>query len=171
MVQTAYLAVEGMHCASCSGRVERVLRAVPGVDTAAVNLATNSATVGFADGKVEVETLIAAVTAAGYAARLPTPDGPSAIERTAHDIAALRTNTRLALALALPVVALAMGPHMVPALHHLVMATIGEQASTLSSPSARWRRLPIPPRRPLPPPCCPPMPAPSISRRQRQSWR
>lgn len=35
--------VEGMTCASCVGRVERALQAVPGVKTAAVNLATERA--------------------------------------------------------------------------------------------------------------------------------
>ncbi|WP_146752498.1 heavy-metal-associated domain-containing protein, partial [Serratia quinivorans] len=32
------LPVEGMTCASCVGRVERALKAVPGVDSASVNL-------------------------------------------------------------------------------------------------------------------------------------
>ena len=35
--------VEGMTCASCVGRVERALQAVPGVKNAAVNLATERA--------------------------------------------------------------------------------------------------------------------------------
>jgi copper chaperone CopZ len=35
---TAELSVEGMICASCVGRVERVLKAVPGVAEAVVNL-------------------------------------------------------------------------------------------------------------------------------------
>ena len=35
------LPVEGMTCASCVGRVERALQAVPGVKTAGVNLATD----------------------------------------------------------------------------------------------------------------------------------
>ena len=37
------LEVEGMTCASCVGRVERALKAVPGVATASVNLATERA--------------------------------------------------------------------------------------------------------------------------------
>lgn len=37
------LPIEGMTCASCVGRVERALTAVPGVQTAAVNLATERA--------------------------------------------------------------------------------------------------------------------------------
>ncbi|WP_163823240.1 cation transporter, partial [Proteus mirabilis] len=37
---TISLAIEGMTCASCVGRVERALKAVPGVVQAHVNLAT-----------------------------------------------------------------------------------------------------------------------------------
>ena len=43
--RTTELAVEGMTCASCVGRVERALRKVPGVSEASVNLATERATV------------------------------------------------------------------------------------------------------------------------------
>ncbi|WP_246687942.1 heavy metal-associated domain-containing protein, partial [Methylobacterium sp. WL93] len=43
--ETVDLAVTGMTCASCAGRVEAALRAVPGVSTAAVNLATEQARV------------------------------------------------------------------------------------------------------------------------------
>ena len=37
--------IEGMTCASCVGRVEKALKAVPGVSEAQVNLATEPATV------------------------------------------------------------------------------------------------------------------------------
>ncbi|NIV39058.1 MAG: hypothetical protein GWN58_59470, partial [Anaerolineae bacterium] len=39
------LEIEGMTCASCVGRVEKALKAVPGVSEAEVNLATERATV------------------------------------------------------------------------------------------------------------------------------
>lgn len=44
-VQEVDLSIGGMTCASCSGRVERALRKVPGVQQATVNLATESARV------------------------------------------------------------------------------------------------------------------------------
>ena len=59
------LAIGGMSCASCVGRVERALLAVPGVQRAAVNLATEQARV---DGSAELAGLIAAVKKAGYEA-------------------------------------------------------------------------------------------------------
>jgi Cu+-exporting ATPase len=60
------LPIDGMTCASCVGRVERALAAVPGVASASVNLATESATVAAPPG-ADVDALIAAVERAGYA--------------------------------------------------------------------------------------------------------
>jgi P-type Cu+ transporter len=59
------LPVGGMTCASCVSRVEKVLRAVPGVRSASVNLATESATVVARTGTA-AEALAAAVRKAGY---------------------------------------------------------------------------------------------------------
>ncbi len=44
-VRTHTIAIEGMTCASCVGRVERALKAVDGVVQARVNLATETAEV------------------------------------------------------------------------------------------------------------------------------
>ena len=62
------LVIDGMTCASCVARVERALQAAPGVTAASVNLATEKATVS---GAASLEALVAAVRAAGYAARVP----------------------------------------------------------------------------------------------------
>jgi len=69
--QTQDLAVVGMTCASCVGRVERALAAVPGVASAAVNLATGRATVR-GDG-VDRQALVRAVEKAGYEVPAPAP--------------------------------------------------------------------------------------------------
>ena len=47
---TLDLGVGGMTCASCVARVERALKKVPGVQEVAVNLATESARITYADG-------------------------------------------------------------------------------------------------------------------------
>ncbi len=64
----ARLAIAGMTCASCAGRVEQALRAVPGVVSADVNLALEAATARFAPDAVEASALTKAVAQAGYAA-------------------------------------------------------------------------------------------------------
>jgi Cu+-exporting ATPase len=57
--------IDGMTCASCVARVEKALRAVPGVQEASVNLATEKATVQAASD-TDFDTLAAAVEKAGY---------------------------------------------------------------------------------------------------------
>ena len=59
--------VMGMSCAACSSRVERAVSALPGVESCSVNLLTNSMSV---IGEVSEETVISAVTRAGYSASL-----------------------------------------------------------------------------------------------------
>jgi P-type Cu+ transporter len=59
------LNIGGMTCASCSSRVERALKRVPGVTSAEVNLATETAHV---TGTVTYPDLAAAIVRAGYQA-------------------------------------------------------------------------------------------------------
>ena len=65
------LPIEGMTCASCAVRVEKKLNKLDGV-SAAVNYATERASVQFDAGAVSPEQLVAAVESAGYKAALPT---------------------------------------------------------------------------------------------------
>ena len=69
------LAVDGMTCGKCVGRVERALRGVAGVTSATVQLHPGAAVV---EGSASPHQLIAALEAAGYPAR---DAGPSATSR------------------------------------------------------------------------------------------
>jgi Cu+-exporting ATPase len=72
------LPIEGMTCASCVARVEKALKKVPGVGSAEVNLATETATVTLAAG-ARPEALVEAVHKAGYETHLaPKPQAPAA---------------------------------------------------------------------------------------------
>lgn len=64
------LAIQGMTCASCAGRVEKSLLKVPGVVTAEVNLALETAQVTGSSANVTADKLVAAVTGAGYQAQV-----------------------------------------------------------------------------------------------------
>jgi len=59
------LAISGMSCASCVARLEKALRAVPGVIAASVNLATESANVT-SDATTTLGSLQQAIERAGY---------------------------------------------------------------------------------------------------------
>ncbi|GHF58078.1 Cu+-exporting ATPase [Deinococcus metalli] len=60
------LGVQGMTCASCVGRVERGLNKVPGVEHAAVNLATERATVTYDPAQTNPAALLDKVRDVGY---------------------------------------------------------------------------------------------------------
>jgi Cu+-exporting ATPase len=122
------LEVDGMTCASCVGRVERALKAQPGVTSASVNLATGIARATIVSGVTNAGILADAVSEAGYSARLAVAAG-AAIQGPADERATLRGRLVLAAVLALPVVVLAMGTHAIPAFHHWVMAVLGEANS------------------------------------------
>lgn len=124
------LSVEGMTCASCVGRVERALRAVPGVAQATVNLATQKAEVVF-DGAAQPESAVQAVVKVGYEAQLLQDQAAqdSLSERQELEAATLKRHLWQAMVLTLPVFIVEMGGHMVPALHHFIDATIGTRVS------------------------------------------
>ncbi|WP_275542385.1 heavy metal translocating P-type ATPase [Inquilinus limosus] len=128
---TVELAIQGMTCASCVARVEKKLKSVPGVTGAAVNLATERGTVRFARGAVQPAALEQAVRDAGYDARRIGADDAGDRERDARaaETKALGRSLAVAAVLTLPVFVLEMGTHLVPAVHGLVMATIGIQES------------------------------------------
>ncbi len=65
--QRLELAIGGMTCASCAGRIERALAQVPGVQSVSVNLATERAVLQVLGG-VRTDALLAAVQHAGYSA-------------------------------------------------------------------------------------------------------
>jgi heavy metal translocating P-type ATPase len=127
------LRISDMTCASCVGRVERALRAAPGVLSADVNLATETAAVEYLIGAITPAELVALSTAAGYPAKLTQPDDTEdqgmRKEREAADLARM---TWIAAALALPVFVVEMGGHIFPALHHFIANTVGMQASWIA---------------------------------------
>ena len=63
-----------MSCAACQARVEKAVSGVPGVDSCAFSLLTNSMGV---EGSASPEDIIRAVTDAGYGARLKSEDNPA----------------------------------------------------------------------------------------------
>jgi len=77
------LPIEGMTCASCVNRIERFLNKTPGVETAAVNLATERATILVDPSLAGRDELVKAVEAAGYDVR---PESPAAAEATSASL-------------------------------------------------------------------------------------
>jgi P-type Cu+ transporter len=95
------LELEGMTCASCAARIERKLNRLDGVQ-AAVNYATEQATVSYDPRRVAADDLIRAVEAAGYGAAL------SSRAETEDATSSLRLPLVLGAALTAPLTALAL---------------------------------------------------------------
>ncbi len=114
ITETLSLRIIGMTCASCTARVERTLRTVPGVLDAAVNLAGETARVT-ATAPADLAALVAAVRRAGYEAM---PSGTDARPDGAARDAAERLRVVAALALAaplvLPMLLMPFGVHLMP---------------------------------------------------------
>jgi len=84
------LPVVGMTCASCVTRIERFLARADGVADAAVNLATERATVHFDPERIDRGGIVAAIQAAGYEVAAPASTG----EAVADDGDAARATER-----------------------------------------------------------------------------
>jgi Cu+-exporting ATPase len=106
-----------MTCASCAARIEKKLNRLDGVE-ATVNYATEKAKVTFRED-VTVSDLIATVEATGYTAREPRPEtdrsddsasGDGSAQEESDELRPLRQRLTAAVALAVPVIAMAMVP-------------------------------------------------------------
>ncbi|GHE06198.1 ATPase [Defluviimonas sp. 20V17] len=120
------LAVEGMTCASCVGRVERALTRAPGVLEATVNLATERAKLRYLPAMTDAGALAAVVTDAGYAAH-PIGDATEAAADEADKRRATRRamgrDVALAAGFGALIVIISMGATFVPGFARVLQAT------------------------------------------------
>jgi Cu+-exporting ATPase len=107
-IQTLTLPVEGMTCASCVSRVEKVLNRVEGVEGATVNLATEKATIKFDASQTTEEQMAAVVAEAGYTLVLPKSQAKSDETETVDAYTKLRKEFIISAAFTLPVMILSM---------------------------------------------------------------
>lgn len=97
--------IEGMHCTSCAGIIERVLKKVPGVKEANVNFAAEKATVIYNESVCKIDDLINAVKKAGYnAIVIDQADGKFESKKRQREMHALGKKFRFSLILSLPMV-------------------------------------------------------------------
>ncbi|MDR0888397.1 MAG: heavy metal translocating P-type ATPase [Coriobacteriales bacterium] len=104
------LPIGGMTCASCVSRVEKALNGVDGVTKAAVNLATEKATISYDVNAVRPSAMREAVKRAGYSVgdMNMTFEQKEAIERHSLNMSWLRFI--ISCVFAIPLMYLAMGP-------------------------------------------------------------
>ena len=121
-LQRAELSLLGLHCAGCAGTVEKALAAVPGVSRADANFATKRAAVVYDPHQTGVEKLREVIRREGYDSLAPD-DGSDGTALESAELQAqmdeekrLRERFLLAAILTAPVVLLAMGGHLIPAM-------------------------------------------------------
>ena len=102
----------GMSCASCVGKVEKALIALPGVIEATVNLANEKAYVKAFAGNIDIPQLLQAVKDSGFDAQPVSEDHDDKTEQKEQEIQLLKRDLWIAAILTLPVFILGMGEHM-----------------------------------------------------------
>ena len=121
VTEKATIGVSGMTCASCVARVERAIKALPGVVDAAVNLTMESATVEYLPATVSRERIAQAIRQAGYepAAADEAPNAEQS--RQERELRALRRDLIFAAAFTLPLVLISMAPMVLPSVRALML--------------------------------------------------
>lgn len=113
-LQHIHLAISGMTCASCSARIERLVRKVPGVLDCSVNLANEQAYIQ-ALSSVEPNDLIAAISKAGFQAHIQQDHASKQqTKRTRREQYQLIVALLLAAPLVLPMLGMPFGWHWMP---------------------------------------------------------
>jgi Cu+-exporting ATPase len=134
VLTTAHFSIAKMTCDACVKTVEEAFRGVEGVVETKVNLATGTGAVRFVASATSAAEIARAATETGYPTRVIKPGAPepSLDDNRRSEGAALNRATLIALALTLPVLALEMGSHLFPAVHHFVMERIGAQEARIA---------------------------------------
>jgi len=109
---TLQLDIEGMHCASCSSRIENVLSKLPGILTAEVNLAAEKGTVTYLPSTIKQRTIREKISSLGFQAQAATTDDNDFARKrrkTAAQLAAMKKRLIATFVFAIPLLTISMG--------------------------------------------------------------
>ncbi len=106
------ISIAGMSCASCVLKIEKSLKAVKGVYDAKVNFTSTKAYVSYEKGIVTRELLVKAIEKAGYTTIEEKPGVDVEKETREKEIAVLKVKFSVAVIFGLPLLYVAMAPHM-----------------------------------------------------------
>lgn len=102
LTQKTEFDVQGMTCAACSSRIEKVLNKQAGVKQASVNLATESAVVEYNPNTLEIPDIIGRIKKLGYDANEKTDANAAAEDQKEKEIKEMKFKLVLSVILSLP---------------------------------------------------------------------
>jgi Cu+-exporting ATPase len=118
MQQNISLDIKGMTCASCVGRIEKVLKKDEAIISASVNLATEKAKIIFDPAKRNLQNILDLIAKAGYEAKLSTQSLKSTTaskeKELKKDKILIFISALLTLPLVLPMALDIFGYHLMP---------------------------------------------------------
>lgn len=106
------LKINGMHCAACSARIEKVVGNLEGVAVCSVNLATEQARVQYDPSVSGLQNIQEAISGLGFSAEEKSEDSESEIESSEDKLRAMRSRLVPSSILAMLIMLISMG-HMV----------------------------------------------------------
>lgn len=125
------LTISGMHCASCVGKIEQALSAIPGVLSAQVQLVSSQLQLTRVAGLAATAELIDTIRQLGYQARILDEQQADPEQEQQAAQHRLKRQFFIALLLALPVFVLEMGGHVLPAFAELLQRLLAPEHSAL----------------------------------------
>jgi P-type Cu+ transporter len=111
MAQEVILTIKGMSCASCVGRIEKVLIKNPAIQSASVNLATEKAKVLYHPSQINQRQILDLISKAGYEGSL---EDRQDIKDLSSEKRTVLFSSLLTLPLVLPMLAYPFGFHWMP---------------------------------------------------------
>ncbi|WP_448384192.1 heavy metal translocating P-type ATPase [Desulfosoma sp.] len=134
------VSVGGMSCAACVRRVENVLKELPGVSDAAVNLATGKAVLVHGEGAASAEALRRVLTEAGYEFLGILEDGrrddPLEAQRR-KEAEDLKRRVAAGCVLSAVIMVLSMGSHL-PGIERIPAGVVNAALIVLTTPAVFW---------------------------------
>ncbi|WP_395664740.1 heavy metal translocating P-type ATPase [Methylocella sp.] len=135
VLASATFEIGNMSCQNCVRTVREAFENVAGVVETTVDLAAGQGVVRYVASLTTPAAIAGAATAAGYPTRELTPEAeaPTRTEERREEADGLARSTLIAALLTLPVFALEMGSHFIPAVHDFVMTRIGMQNARVAA--------------------------------------
>lgn len=119
------LAIEGMHCANCVTNIEKHLNKVTGVESAVVNLATNTGLVVYDPAQTNIDALLRVFDELSFKAEIIPDDAPLVDEERRAREAAVRKHDARVFGVSLVLTVLVVFLGMAPGMHHWLAQATG----------------------------------------------